>query len=233
MSELTVLEREIVQTLTRHIARSEEVSLTELAEECHVAKSTVVKAVKKLGYGGFSDLVRNVRFDARVGGGLLPRRCVLDGDAHAASIFATVLLGCRGKHNVFFSGDRRLGDLLSRYLCRKLAMFGIFASASYDYLMLNDHGMEPGIVCFFFHKELPEHAGFGQQEGYGEGMFAAAREAGYQTVVFSDDSREIQEKADHLIRLCPSVSDGCDLFISRVLMVAEMAFEYLSIRINA
>ena len=76
MVGLTPLERDIIQLLTQHISCNEEISLTELAEECHVAKSIVVKAVQKLGYGGFGDLTYNIRLNAQSAGGLLPRRPV-------------------------------------------------------------------------------------------------------------------------------------------------------------
>ncbi len=61
---LSPLERQIMQSLVAHISQNEEVSLTELAEECHVSKSSVVKMVQKLGYRGFEDLTYDVRFNA-------------------------------------------------------------------------------------------------------------------------------------------------------------------------
>lgn len=73
MPRFSPLERQILQALTSHISQNEEVSLTALAEECHVSKSSVVKAVQKLGYRGFSDLSYHVRFNAQTSSGsLLP-----------------------------------------------------------------------------------------------------------------------------------------------------------------
>ena len=139
MVGLTPLERDIIQLLTQHISCNEEISLTELAEECHVAKSTVVKAVQKLGYGGFGDLTYNIRLNAQSAGGLLPRRPVSGDVDDQVDRLSRLLWSCRDKHSILFSGDHRIGAPLSSYMCRKLAMFGIFASASYDYLMVEHH----------------------------------------------------------------------------------------------
>ena len=55
MQKLTDTEREIIEKLFASNAVREEISLTELAASCHVAKSTVIKTVKKLGFSGFKD----------------------------------------------------------------------------------------------------------------------------------------------------------------------------------
>ena len=61
MRGLTHAERAVVTALNAHITRNEEVSLTELAQECHVAKSTVVKTLQRLGYQGFEEFRYNYR----------------------------------------------------------------------------------------------------------------------------------------------------------------------------
>lgn len=232
MPGLTSLERDIIQLLTQHIARNEEVSLTELSEECHVAKSTVVKAVQKLGYGGFGDLTYSIRFNAQGGGGLLPRRPIAGDADRSVGLLVDLLLDSRDKHSILFSGDHRLGALLASYMCRKLAMFGIFASASYDYLMLERQGLEPGAAFFFFHRELPGKRELGQQEGYGEGMLRASRDAGFSIVVFSDAAdKPIRDDVDLFIPVEENDGSGADLYMTRVLMVFEMALAGLSRRL--
>lgn len=229
MAMLTSLERQIIQALTRHVSHNDEVSLTELARECHVAKSTVVKAVQKLGYGGFGELAYHARFSAQGRGGLLPHAVVEGDERRAVEELARMLFGCRGKHSVLFSGDRRVGAPLAAYISRKLAMFGIFASPSYDYLMLNDRPEMCGAAVFFFHRELPERREMGQQPGYGEGMLRAARAAGYAVAVFTDDDdKEGQDAADLLVRMATNAEAGVDLYLARVLMMFEMVLVRLS-----
>lgn len=232
------LERDIIQALTRHISQNEEVSLTELADECHVAKSTVVKAVQKLGFRGFGDLTYSARFNAQERGGLLPRRLV-EGDSEAvARELAERFERCRGRHNLIFSGDRRLSAPLASYMSRKLAMFDIFATPSYDYAMVRaargngaagPQGTGPGgFALFFFHRELPAQRGLGQQPGFGEGMFAAAEAAGFQVIVFSDDERALQDRADLLVRISPNGEADVDLYAVKALMLFEMALTRVS-----
>ena len=227
------LERDIIQALTRHISQNEEVSLTELAAECHVAKSTVVKAVQKLGFRGFGDLTYSARFNAQERVGLLPRRLV-EGDPEAvARELAERFERCRGRHNLIFSGDRRLSAPLASYMSRKLAMFDIFATPSYDYAMVRaaagPQGAGPGgFALFFFLRELPAQRGLGQQPGFGEGMFAAAEAAGFQVIVFSDDERALQDRADLLVRIAPNGEADVDLYAVKALMLFEMALTRVS-----
>lgn len=53
MIKLTDIEKDIMHCLNMKIAADTKVSLSELARECHVVKSTIVKCSKKLGYTGF------------------------------------------------------------------------------------------------------------------------------------------------------------------------------------
>ena len=50
---LSPLERQIMQSLVAHISQNEEVSLTELAEECHVSKSSAYVVMPSISGTGF------------------------------------------------------------------------------------------------------------------------------------------------------------------------------------
>ena len=56
LAELSTTDQTILSTLNYHICRSEFVTVSTLADECSVCKSTVVKMAKKLGYSGFADM---------------------------------------------------------------------------------------------------------------------------------------------------------------------------------
>lgn len=219
------LERQIVQALVAHISQNEEVSLTELADEVHVSKSSVVRAVQKLGYRGFPDLTYSVRFNAQSDADmLLPRHVMADsGFDDAAETLARCLLRCAGKRNLIFSGDRRLGALIASYMSRKLAMFDIFAPPSYDYAMTVPGALPCGVAFFCFHRELPGRSVWGQQDGYGEGMLAAARSTGFYVVAFSDNVAPRPSDADLLLRVAPNERDDLDLYAARVIMLFEAA----------
>lgn len=222
---LTRLELQILQAITDHIGRNEEVSLTELASECHVAKSTVVKAVQKMGYGGFTELSRSARLSARTSSeSMLPSRVVVGDVDASADLLAGCFARCRGSRNWFFSGDRRCGELLASYMSRKLAMFDIFAPTSYDYAMTVPRDLPCGVAFFCFHRELPGQAHLGQREGYGEDMLAAAKRAGFYTVAFSDDGDKARGRTvDLLFEVAPNDNTGADLYASRVIILFERA----------
>lgn len=240
MPKLTPTEKQIVKVLSNHIAQNDEVSLTELAEECHVAKSTVVKAIKKIGYQGFGDLSYSARFNANTCGGLLPGS-ITTGDVEAdAKILAEIFFKGRNAHNLIFSGDRRTSVPLATYMSRKLSMFEVFATPSYDYEMAirssaqdasSAQGGYKRFVIFFFHKEPLSRKGSGQQEGFGENMFHAAKRSGFNIIVFSDDSRPLQDEADYVIQIAPNEGLNIDLFLPRVLIVFERALSQFSKRV--
>lgn len=226
MPAYSPLERQVLQAIIAHVSQNEEISLTELADECHVSKSTVVRAVQKMGYRGFSDLTRSVRLSAQTSAdALLPRAVTLGSLDAEVEALARCLTRCRGKRNLMFSGDCRLGALLAAYMSRKLAMFDIFAPASYDYAMTTPGRLPVGVAFFCFHRELPGRRHLGQQEGYGEGMLRAARDAGFYVVLFSD-SREADVApgmVDLAVHIAPNDGIAADLYAARVIIVFEAA----------
>lgn len=134
MSNLTHLEREILQHIVAHSSKNEEISLAELSAECHVSKSAIVKALQKLGYHGMRELKGSLRVNAQSSADvLLPRKVTEEGLEQSAQRLACCLSRHRDDRNFIFAGDKRCGDLLASYMSRKLAMFEILAPASYDY----------------------------------------------------------------------------------------------------
>lgn len=227
---LSELERAVFRHISQHVAQDEEVTLTELAEECHVAKGTVIKAVQKLGYRGFNDFACNVRLNAQSSDTMLLPRRIVEGDADAqAKSLAHVFLACWGKANFIFSGDRRCAALIASYMSRKLASFGLSVPPSYDYAMADPCGLEPGVAFFYFHKELPGREGRGQADDYGKGMLSTARRAGFFIVVVSDDRRRASDTdADMVVPVAQNDGLETDMFVSRVIVLLEKAFAVYS-----
>lgn len=219
------LEEEILRCLSAHIAQNDEISLTELASECHVAKSTVVKAVQKLGYKGFEDLTYSVRFNAQGSDGNLLPRAVVNGEyALQVDMLSRCFVNGEGRRNFVFSGDRRTGRLLALYVSRKLAMFDIFCPASYDYAMASASSQPSGVAFFCFHRELPGKERLGQQEGFAQGMLRSAQEAGFRIVAFTDNDERLACGKDGLtFRISDNDGTGADLYVAKVLMLFEAA----------
>lgn len=232
--DLSPLEHDIIQALAYRISQNEETSLSRLAEECHVSKSLVVKALQKLGYRGFGEFTRSLRINAAGGNALLPREVVV-GDVDAATYkLADSIVRHRRDRNFCFCSDRRSGDLLASYMSRKLAMFDIMAPASYDYAMTVPLELPCGMAVFCLHRELHAEAGVGQQADYGRGMMDAARKSGFQMVVIADtdESPELGDD-DLMIRIVPSQGLECDLYGVRVLMLFENALSLVSKMLGA
>ncbi len=53
---MTEIENLIMDTMLKNITQNKNVSLKELAKQCHVADSTIVKLSKKLGYSGYIEM---------------------------------------------------------------------------------------------------------------------------------------------------------------------------------
>ena len=106
-------------------------------------------------------------------------------------------------------------------MARKLALFDIFAPSSYDYAMVTETALEPGVAIFFFHQQA---RGAFDEEGVGESMMQTVRERGYRTVVFTDrDDSGVGALADLLLRVSDSGDANLDLFATKVLMLVERA----------
>lgn len=219
---LSQAERAIVSALNTHITRNKEVSLTDLAAECHVAKSTVVKTLQKLGFRGYQEFSYNFRISQDMQlDALLPRKCV-QGDAdEVVSELAAAFAWCLDKKNLVFLGGRRMGALLASYFSRKLALFDIFAPASYDYAMVDESHLDAGAAFFFFHRNPSR--GFGLS-GTGEMMIDAVHERGFRTIMFTDsDEPRFAQASDLLIRITDNADPGVDLFATKTIMVFEEA----------
>lgn len=230
MKVFTSLEESVVRELVHHLSQNEEISLTELANECHVSKSTVVKAVKKLGYQGYNDLSQSIRLNAQTSqGGLLPRVATMAPAKDVTHALAKQFVACENKRNFCFSADKRTGSILANYVSRKLAMFEIYAPASYDYAMARQELAPCGSAFFFYHRELPRRSNHSQIEGYGVGMMEQAQKSGFSVVVFADyDHGPWGQHADLFIRIADNESDAEDFYIPRVITVFERALSAYS-----
>lgn len=224
MRSLSQAERSVVNALNAHITRNEEVSLTELALECHVAKSTVVKTLQRLGFRGYQDFSYSFRLSRDVQrGALLPRETLASDMQEASEIvhqLSELLVWCQDKKNIVFCDGKRSAALLADYVSRKLAMFDIFAPPSYDYVMVTESQLPCGLAFFFLHESVRN--GKLEPVGVGEAMLETVRQRGYKTIIFTDQNvARVIPYADMLVKIAENVDPEIDLFASRVLMVFE------------
>lgn len=225
--DLSATDEHILATLNYHVTQNDYVSITVLANECNVAKSTIVKLSKKLGYDGFSDL----RDDLAQGGhdvvsdtylpmSITDTEDVLDDATRMAERF----WAHRGHNNVLISYPNFCSSLLSSYLARKLAMLGMPAIETYDYATIMSVRSLPGIVLFYEHNLTPRAERGRIFMSVPRPHFRLAQEMGYEVMLVSDEPTPTlaAQLAHDVFRVKPTREPQVDLFIPRVMMLFEL-----------
>ena len=225
MQKLTDTEREIIEKLFASNAVREEISLTELAASCHIAKSTVIKTVKKLGFSGFKDYLYAYQTSSNIHNTrVLPKQVTEGGFDLAVALLADCLERCRGKRNICYSGGDPIIGTVADYVNRKLNMFRIASVSSYDYVTFDSLAPKAGVM-FFFLQAVPESdKNYVNVRPAYEGLLAYAAQHGYTTVAiidagFPDDLPYI----DVAIKLAREPGATMQMFPVKVLMLFESA----------
>lgn len=238
MDRLTQTERAIFDELAATGSDVDETSLTELASRCHVAKSTVVKTVQKLGFKGYGDYVTTRRLDLSVRRGHLLPRQVVEGDVdEAVERLATCFQTCEGRKSIAFSLGSYPASFLASSLTRKLNMFDVFAVSSYDNIMFDGRRFEPGYVFLFLHEGVSDRAAGTTSKQSFSHLFGLAHKTGYRIAVFLDSSLEDAHEnydtlADEVFLIASDRNTNLDFYTVRVLMLIEMALESYSTRVD-
>lgn len=233
LSELSTTDQTIMSAINYHISQSEYVSISELADECDVAKSTIVKLAKKLGYTGYADMRETLCAgkEDEVSDSFLPLNTTQDEDTlDAATRLATLFWDRRHAKHVLASNICSVDAILSAYLARKLAMFGIYAISTYDYASIIAKSTDPGIALFFEHN-IDQKAGAGSFVlSAFKPLFKLAQQEGYCTVLITDVVKETStsQLADKVFRIKPSYDSRYDFFAPRTIVLFELMLSELS-----
>lgn len=224
MGTLTAAEQSVIDELIRRGAMLQDYSLSELAADCHVAKSTVSKTIKKLGFKGFSDFIYTYKLSSNIQRDrLLPQQAIEGDSAKVEHDLAALFKENEGNKNIICSlGSFQLQPLM-RYISRKLAMFDIFAPASYDYSLYEHVHLDPGFVFMFPRKSAPVDPTADLRPIW-KTQADKLHSMGYTVVTLSDDA-ELQNQIDSgyavTIRSSHVHGTDADLFIPNVLMLFE------------
>lgn len=230
MQNLTPTEQSIMVTIDALVQSGEPFTLAQVAEECSVAKSTVTKAVKKLGYEGFRDMVAQLsRPTTEVGENLLPEEFLVGDVLEEAQGLASLIWEMRTRKDIVCSSRSGTGYILPGYLSRKLAMFDIVCPATYDYATAICTLHEPGIAFLILHEGRPTNRVSGTPAEVHEPMLRLIRKEGYHLVAISDDpTAGEQVGADSLVLISPEGSTDLDLFAAKTTMFFEFVWSELS-----
>ncbi len=226
---LSLTDRLLLETFNYHCAQHDYVTLTQLAKECSVAKSTVEKFAQKLGYENFVDL-RESAFQENADSSNFIITDIVEGDLlEAADSLATIFYECRHKKNFIHTNRIPPSSILAPWLSRKLSMLDILAPASYDYAQILDSQMPLGFEIFFNHKMIDSYV---DDVPINQPIIEITRNANVQTILLGDNiSSAHEEQASLAIRIGSSISGGADLFIARCMILLELSLsEFASLR---
>lgn len=230
MARLTETEREIVEHLYAHGALNEEPSLTGLANECHVAKSTVIKTLQKLGFSGFQDYLYTYQTRSSISSDNILPEPIVEGDfAAAAETLAACLERCEGRNNICYSGGEITTRPIAEHINRKLNIFGLSATASYDYGTFDALAPNAGVMFLFF-ENLPKSAlGKPTVQPAFESLLSYAEGRGFTTVGILDAGFPVAlPSLDVTIKLARTRDNAMHLFAVKTLMLFEEALATFS-----
>ena len=217
MSKMSDLEKEVIQQIQKNITLKNKISLNDLAQECHVSKSTIVKLAKKLGYSGYVEMVHKMYNEQEWTDPF--RTDLIDGDLEwTVRKLAQKLREFAGCKNIIAKSP--YGDYVCSYYSRKLQMFDIFAADTYDYGMVLNSRQKKGFALF-----LSQNTSF---ENYSE-LMRLAQKSGYYLIVFATDpSDPLIRYADYHVIFKNNPYKTADFFHAQLIVMLEMVLSEYS-----
>lgn len=222
MIKLTDIEKDIMHCLNLKIAQNQKVSLSDLANECHVAKSTIVKMAKKLGYHGFVEMYYqlNEHQKQKTFSEVTLADTLVEDDL-TKCIDRLVALLYQNKNRKNFVNAYSRDDMLSSYMSRKLMLFDIFAPATYDFDMVKNLYLAKGLAIF---ADLRNNHPFEAKD-----IMKIAKQEGYVILAFSDSDLTWAKKyVDHFVKIKKTNYKTADFFEAKVIMLLEMVLSEYS-----
>lgn len=220
--KLTDIEKDIMHCLNMKIADHQKVTLAQIAEECHVAKSTVVKFSKKLGYSGFVEMYYQLsdRQKKKTFSEITLADTLVEHDLNQC-IDELVNILYKFKNCKNFVNSYGRDDMLSAYIARKLMMFDLFAPSTYDFAMVKNLYLSKGVALF---PDLRKTHPF-----EGKDIMKLAKQEGYYIVAFSDTELTWAKKyVDYFVKIKVTEYKSADFFEAKIIMLMEMVLSEYS-----
>ena len=217
MSNMSDLEKEVMQKIQKNVTLKNKVSLNDLAEECHVSKSTIVKLAKKLGYSGYVEMIHKMYNEQEWTDPF--RADLIDGDLEwTVRKLAQKLREFAGCKNIIAKSP--YGDYVCEYYSRKLQMFDIFAVDTYDYGNVMNSRQKKGFALF-----CTQSVSFGT---YSE-LMKLAQKSGYYIIVFGVDQADPMIRyADFHVIFKKNHYKTADFFNAQLMVLLEMVLSEYS-----
>lgn len=219
MIQLTHSEERILEVLQNRISLRQPTSLENLAAECYVAKSTIIKLAKRLGYDGFVEMYHYYKnhqaSSAQID--VMPFESdLVVGDLR--TILRELALKLREyedcKNIVYPTGAGKMVDteMLGQYIARKMNLLDLIAFPSYDYLMAQPPRRKKGLVFYLDIHNLKDDT-----------MVKLTRREGFYLVGFSDQADPAM-KADmnYFVQIARTEYRDANFYLSKLLIFFEM-----------
>lgn len=210
---------EILLYMQRYTSSKRKVTLNMLAEELHVAPSTIIKLAKKIGYSGFTDMNYQMRNEAEKQDTF--ERELIEGNLQEVIDDLVNLLIEHEHHKnlVIIPGE---SNYLEKYISRKLGMFDIFATDTYDYSMIVNPRLEKGIAFVVNNsRELGDYE-----------LINQTKQCGYYVVILTNErSQTISNYADMEIVFKTTKYKTADFFGAKVIIFVEKLLSEFAKRI--
>lgn len=216
MEKLTDVEQNILNSLQTHISLYRKIHLNDLADECHVAESTIIKLAKKLGYSGYVEMYyklygkrkQNISLDFSNYDYLMDYNFQEQVEA-----VMDLLHYYRNRKILVVSYGK--ADYIRDYFVKKLCMFDFIASGTYDYDMIRNPRLEKGIIFVIDGNMDNQHTM--------KTVCDVAIEEGYNLVSFSRTSNKAIDKESHMnIVFKESDYKTADFFMAKVVIFIEV-----------
>lgn len=218
MIQLTNSEEKILSTLQNRISLRQPTSLEDLARECYVAKSTIIKLAKRLGYDGFVEMYYYMshQLQSAEASAMPFESDLVVGDLPTIlGELALRLWDYEDCKNIIHSVGRGTMidcEMLGQYIARKMNLLDLIAFPSYDYLMAQPPRRRKGIVFFLDFRN-----------GADRTMLELTRREGFYLVAFSDHADPVlKADVDYFVQIARTEYRGADFYYSKLLIFFEM-----------
>lgn len=215
---MTEIENSIIETMLTNITQNKNVGLKELAKQCHVADSTIVKLSKKLGYSGYIEMYYHYlnENNTETTKDVFNENLVVGDLNEVIHDFASVILEHSKDKNVISDGLKN--PVLGLYLARKLRLFDIFAAYSYDYTLLDVTHFKPGMYVLIQKRtsnDIPLNE-----------MLKIAIKKGYRIILITSEIDDFMylDFVDMTIQIQKDSASSIDLWEPKVMVLLEKVF---------
>ncbi|MGL5978906.1 MAG: MurR/RpiR family transcriptional regulator [Erysipelotrichaceae bacterium] len=174
--KLTKIEQDILKQVLVSMEANQKLTVDELAQQCFVSKSMIVKLSKKLGYRGYTEMQYKLKPKTTVEVNNLALQDPSNQMTQYVQALADLFYYYKDAKNIVISSKNNM--CVNQYITRKLCYFDVFATGTYDFDMIKTPRKDKGIALFLVEES---------DRQYMMDVIRNAKEKGFNIIVFSND----------------------------------------------